>query len=88
MSYVYAILHVNAIYLQPLESGARVTDGLEKVKILVEIPDTGFFPTWDKLYSKSLIKIFKKSGFSRKEAIQAAEQHKITLREIWSRRMK
>lgn len=85
---VDGILHANALYLQPTESGARVIDGLENGEILVEIPDTGFFPTWEKLYTEKLIKVFKKSGFSRKEAKNAAEQHKKMLRGIWVRRMR
>lgn len=85
---VDGILHANALYLQPSESGMKVVDGLEKGKILVEIPDTGFFPDWEKLYTGILVKMFKKSGFSKKEARNAAEQHKSMLREIWSRRMK
>jgi len=85
---VDSILHANAVYLQPLESGARVVDGLEKEKILAEIPDTGFLEVWEKLYTESLINIFKKSGFSKKEAKNAAEQHKDMLRGIWVKRMK
>jgi hypothetical protein len=85
---VDGIVHAHALYLQPVESGARVIDGLDKGKILVEIPDTGFFPIWEKLYTEKLIKVFKKSGFSRTEAKNAAEQHKKKLREIWMRRMK
>ncbi|WP_041366650.1 hypothetical protein [Methylophaga frappieri] len=85
---VDGILHANALYLQPSESGLKVVDGLDKGKILVEIPDTGFLPDWEKLYTNNLVKTFKKSGFSRREAKEAAEQHKSMLREIWSKRMK
>tara|TARA_B100000315_G_C14536071_1_gene568501 strand:- start:1054 stop:1617 length:564 start_codon:yes stop_codon:yes gene_type:complete len=84
---VDGILHAKALYLQPTESGTRVMDGLENEKILVEIPDTGFFPTWEKLYTGNLTKTFKKLGFSRSEAKQAADQHKAKLREIWVSRM-
>ena len=84
---VDSILQANAVYLQPLDSGARVIDGLEKEKILAEIPDTGFLEVWEKLYSESLTSIFKKSGLSKKEAKNAAEQHKDMLRGIWVKRM-
>jgi hypothetical protein len=87
-SIVDGILHANALYLQPTESGMRVIDGLEKGKLIIEIPDTGFFPTWEKLYTKKLIKVFKKSSFSRIEAKNAAEQHKKMLRKIWVSRMR
>jgi hypothetical protein len=85
---VDGILHANALYLQPTESGKRVIDGLENEKILAEIPDTGFFPMWEKLYTETLIKVFKRYGFSRSEAKIATEQHKKMLRDIWVRRMK
>lgn len=85
---VDGILHANALYLQPSESGLKVVDGLDKGKIVVEIPDTGFFPDWDPLYTNNLVKVFKKSGLSRLQARDAAEQHKSMLREIWSRRMR
>lgn len=85
---VDGILHAHALYLQPTESGIKVVEGLDKGKIIVEIPDTGFMDTWERIYSDSLAKTFKKSGFSKKEAKEAAEQHKGMLREIWSRRMR
>ncbi|MDP1959023.1 hypothetical protein [Methylotenera sp.] len=85
---VDSIFHANALYLQPLESGERVIDGLDSAKILVEVPDTGFFETWDELYTEKLIRVFKKSGLSRKEANKAAKQHKDLLRGIWLRRMR
>jgi hypothetical protein len=85
---VDGILHANALYLQPSESGRRVVDGLDKGKILVEIPDTGFFPDWETIYTDNLVKVFKKSDLSRREARNAAEQHKSMLREIWSKRMR
>ena len=85
---VDGILQANALYLQPSESGMKVIEGLGKGKILVEIPDTGFFPDWEKLYTSILVKTFNKSGFSKNEAKNAAEQHKSMLREIWFRRMR
>ena len=81
------ILHANALYLQPEESGKKVSEGMDNVKILVEIPDTGFLPAWEKIYTGCLTKVFKKSGFSKAEAKKAVEQHKTNLREIWSQRM-
>lgn len=85
---VDGILYANALYLQPSEYGLKVVDGLGKGKIVVEIPDTGFLPRWETLYASNLIKVFKKTGLSRSEAKNAAEQHKLMLREIWSARMR
>ena len=84
---VDGILHANALYLQPSESGLKVVDGLGMGKIIVEIPDTGFLPDWEAIYTNNLVKVFKKSGLSRQQSRDAAEQHKSMLREIWSRRM-
>jgi hypothetical protein len=84
---VDGILHANALYLQPSESGLKVVDGLDKGKIIVEIPDTGFLSKWEALYTSNLVKLFKKKGLSRRQAKGAAEQHKSMLREIWSKRM-
>lgn len=85
---VDGILHANALYLQPSESGLKVVEGLHKGKILVEIPDTGFFQDWDFLYTNILVKMFKRNGLSSREARSAASQHKAMLREIWSKRMR
>lgn len=85
---VDGILHANALYLQPSESGLKVVDGLDKWKIIVEIPDTGFLSNWEVLYTSNLVKLFKQKGLTRREAQRAAEQHKSMLREIWSRRIR
>ncbi len=85
---VDGILHSNALYLQPADSGMKVAEGLGKPKILVEIPDTGFLPDWEKLYTHFLVKRFKRSGLSKKDAINAAKEHKSELRELWCRRMR
>lgn len=84
---VDAILHSNALYIQPEESGSKVSQGLEKAKIIIEVPDTGFFQEWDKRYTKIIAKNFKKSGFSKAESKKATEEFKTKLREIWVQRM-
>ena len=80
---VEGILHSKAVYLQPLESGKKVTEGIDKTKILVEIPDTGFFPEWDKLHTKVIKKTFREKGLSKKAANLAAKEHLGSIREIW-----
>lgn len=84
---VDGILHAHGLYLQPLESGARVIEGIDKGKILVEVPDTGFMPTWTEIYRKRLLKKFRKSGLARAEADRATEEHIKRIREIWRMRM-
>jgi len=87
-SIVDGILIANGLYLQPSESGIKVSEGLQKKKILVEIPDTGFSSKWEDLYSKMLVKKFKKSGFSRSEAIKKTEIFKEEIRDFLSIQMK
>lgn len=84
---VDAILMANALYLQSLDAGKKVIDGINKRKILIEIPDTGYYSEWDKLYTSALIRKFKKNGFRKPEAKIAAEQHKNKVRELWQTRM-
>ncbi len=83
-SIIDGILIANGLYLQPTESGKKVSQGLQKKKIIVEIPDTGFSSKWEDLYSKMLVKKFKKSGFSRSEAIKKTEIFKEKIRELLS----
>ncbi|SRR5258708_7680294 len=84
---VDGILHAHGVYLQPTESGNRVIEGIDKGKILVEIPDTGFLPYWNSLYGEAVVKFYRKQGFSKKQARTAMEEHLKRLRELWSRRM-
>lgn len=80
---VDGIFRSKGLYLQPLESGARVTDGLDNAKILIEVPDTNFFDDWNGLFKKHLLKNFKKKGLSTKEAHGAVENYLKTTREMW-----
>jgi hypothetical protein len=84
---VDGILHAHGVYLQPLESGAKVIEGINKGKILVEVPDTGFMPKWTEIYSRRLLKKFRKNGLARAEADRATEEHIKRIREIWRLRM-
>lgn len=84
---VDSIFHANALYLQAGEPGSKIIDGLNSGNILVEVPGTGFFSKWDSLYTKAIMKKFKKSGFSKSEAKKATEEFKSRLREMWIQRV-
>lgn len=86
-STVDGILISNGLYLQPSESGMKVSEGLQNKKILVEIPDTGFSPKWEDLFTKMLVKKIKKSGFSRSEAIRKTDEFKKKIRSFLSFQM-
>ena len=83
---VDGIIHARGVYLQPSESGASVTEGMDKGKILAEVPDTEFLDTWTYIYRKRLSKHGRKNGLSRSEAKQAAAGLIEQGREMWRMR--
>ena len=78
---VESILTTKAVYIQAGKPGDRISDDFSRPKLLIEIPDTGFRPYWDKIYSKSLMKYFRKEGYSHKEAKVAVKTYLKNLRE-------
>ena len=78
---IESILTTKAVYIQAGKPGDRISDDLNRPKVLIEIPDTGFRPYWDKIYSTSLMKYFHKAGYSRKEAKLAVKAHLKNIRE-------
>jgi hypothetical protein len=79
---VELVLNARAFYFQPKNSGLRVIEGLDKPKILVEVPPGARLKDWDSIYRNFLIKLFKKQGATKKEAIAAAAAHIERLRTI------
>lgn len=55
----------------------------EKGRILVEIPSTGFEPTWDKILRKAITKRFKQQGLDKKQVANAVEDYIKSIREFW-----
>lgn len=80
------IINVRGVYLQPLSSGMKVSDGIEKPKILVEVPPEATFPSWKSIYRRSLEKSYTKRGLSRNQAKTATDQHLERTREIQFRK--
>lgn len=80
------IINARGVYLQPLSSGPRVSEGLLNPKILVEVPSTSTFPIWKNLHRKTIEKQYKKHGLSSKQAKQAAEQHLARMHDFQFRR--
>ena len=77
---VEMILNARAFYFQPKDSGLRVIEGLDKPKILVEVPPETRLKDWDSIYHNFLVKQFKKQGATKKEANAAAKVHIKRLR--------
>jgi hypothetical protein len=80
------IINARGVYLQPLSSGPVVSVGLDKPKILVEVPASATFPIWKDLHRKSLERQFIKRGFSRSQAREAAREHLARMHDMQFRR--
>jgi hypothetical protein len=83
---VESILNARAVYLQPLTSGNRVSEGIEKPKIIVEIPASASFPIWQDVYRRELEGQYRSKGLSRTQAKSAVKEHLGFLRDIQFRR--
>lgn len=86
LALVDGIMKSRGLYLQPSEFASRVSRGMEKPKILVEVPST--FPAWDALQLELVAKQFRRNGASRKDAKVLAREHIQSMSEIWARRMR
>ena len=81
------ILQTSGTYIQAGTQGDRLKHTIDTPKVLVEIPDTGFRPTWDKLYLQFTEKALRACGLDRKEAKSGAREAIAKLREIGAFRM-
>ncbi|MEU0521594.1 hypothetical protein [Streptosporangium sp. NPDC006007] len=68
------IISTESLYIQSGKPGDKASTGSNDSRILLEVPDTGFKVTWEKLVRKSLSKRFKKKGLDRKSSVLAASQ--------------
>jgi len=59
---------------------------MEKGKILIEVPATGFEPTWEKILQKTIRKIFKSQGLGKKQTAHATKDYIKSMREFWHMR--
>lgn len=83
---VDCIINVRGVYLQPLTSGSKVTEGMGKPKILVEVPPTTTFPGWKEIYLRSVEKYYRKRGLPKAQALSAAKDHIARIRNIQFRK--
>lgn len=67
------ILLSRALYLQPGREGDRLSNNLDARKILIEVPETGFRKTWDKILVKYLVKDFRRRGLPKHQAKEATK---------------
>jgi hypothetical protein len=81
---VDGVLHARGFYLQVGIAGASLSANLHDPKIIVEVPDTGFLPHWNRIMSHVLVDRFRKNGFSKREANTAASDYVKTMRQFWA----
>lgn len=78
-----------ALYIQAGKAGDRLVHNLTLPKMLIEVPDTGFRPRWNKLHLNAVItQIVAERGLARKAAEAAASSYIQEIREMASIRMK
>ena len=84
---VEQILFTNGVYIQAGASGDRLKNTMDRPRIVIEIPDTGFRRRWDRLFLQHTVKVLRERGLDRKQAKAAAPEAIAQLREIGSFRM-
>lgn len=77
-----SIVQAKSVYLQPSESGGRVIDGMDKPKIIIEVPPQTKLPKWDSMLLEQIAKRMKRDGIGRKSAKNAAKQYLARIRDI------
>ena len=86
---VDGIIRARGVYLQSLETGRRVSEGVDKPKILVEVPGSTTFPgDWSALYRSVIARSYRRRGVSRREALRLAEEHLKSVAGLWDKRMR
>lgn len=80
------IINVKGLYLQSSAHGNKASEGLGKPAIIVEIPSSTTFPIWPKLYRKSLVKRFRREGYSRNQLDGVISDYIRIQKELWFRR--
>lgn len=82
-----SIVQARSVYLQPSEYGDRVIDGIDKPKIIIEIPPQTKLPNWDSMLLKEIEIKMKNDGMNKKTAKDAAKQHLKIIRDFTSKRI-
>lgn len=84
---VDGIIRSRGVYLQPLQSGSKVIAGIQKPKLLVEIPSSATFPGWPELHRSATQKRYRKEGASRSQAAVLTKEHLARVADLWAQRM-
>lgn len=75
---VEGVLRSGSLYLQAGSKGDRVSHTLDRPRVIIEVPDTGFRPHWQKICLVYLAQKVRASGVGRQEAKRLAlEQYRL-----------
>lgn len=85
---VESMLKGGGVYLQSGEAGDRVMHTLDRPRIMVELPDTGFRPVWDELLMTRMTAVMaRRTGLPRRKARPIAEELIAEMRKMAHFRM-
>ncbi|MES1985897.1 MAG: hypothetical protein V4461_13180 [Pseudomonadota bacterium] len=84
---VEQILAMGGFYLQAGREGDRLKTTMDRQRIVMEAPDTGFRPIWDKIFHKHTMKMLKERGLGRAQAKTAAHEAIALMRKTGEFRM-
>jgi hypothetical protein len=85
---VEAALTAKAMYLQAGKPGDRLKHDLDRPKMLVELPETGFRSKWDELFLSRMTAVIRtERGLPRREAEPLARRLIEELRSVTTFRM-
>lgn len=85
---VEQVLATKALYIQCGRDGDRLNQAIDKPKVILEVPDTGFQGKfWDKIYSRVTAAKMRERGLNRADAKRAAQESIKELRKLGTVRM-
>lgn len=84
---VEQILAMGGFYLQAGREGDRLKTTMDRQRIIMEAPDTGFRPIWDKIFHKHTMKVLQERGLGRAQAKTAAHEAIAMMRKTGDFRM-
>lgn len=76
------IVQAEALYLYPARPGERFKDDMTRESILVEVPSERFAAEWDRMFDSALQEEGRRSGLSKKQAQEYAQEVKKDWRRI------
>lgn len=79
-SLIDSIMISHGLYIQPAELADGVSEGLNKPKVLVEIPDSVVIPNWEKIYRKRIEAKMKDKGLKKTLITETVEEFVKTSR--------